>query len=40
MDIEEVLDFSRHADVKTMMLYRDRERDTQGRVSALAADSV
>jgi len=35
--LEEVLDFSRHADVKTLMLYRDRERNVQGRLAALVA---
>jgi hypothetical protein len=27
MGLEEVLDFSRHRDVKVLMVYRDRERD-------------
>ncbi len=40
IDLEAVLDFSRHADVKTMMMYRDRERDIQGKLSELVADSV
>jgi integrase/recombinase XerC len=40
IDLEEVLDFSRHADVKTMMLYRDRERNVQGKLSELVSDSV
>ena len=38
--LEEVLDFSRHRDVKIMMIYRDRERNVQGRLSALIAESV
>jgi integrase/recombinase XerC len=39
-DLEEVLDFSRHKDVRTLMIYRDRERDVQGRLSELVASSV
>lgn len=35
--LEEVLDFSRHADVKTLMIYRDRERNVQGRLAELVA---
>ena len=38
--LEEVLDFSRHKDVKTLMVYRDRARDVQGRIAALVADDV
>ncbi len=37
IDLEEVLDFSRHSDVKTLMIYRDRERNVQGRLAALVA---
>ena len=37
---EEVLDFSRHADVKTLMIYRDRERNVQGQLAALVAAGV
>lgn len=40
MDIEEVLDFSRHSDVRTLMIYRDRERNVQGKLSELVADSI
>ena len=40
MNLEEVLDFSRHKDVRTLMIYRDRERDVQGKLSELVADSV
>lgn len=36
--LEEILDFSRHKDVKTLMIYRDRERNVQGRLSSLIAD--
>ena len=35
--LEEVRDFSRHADVSTLMIYRDRERDVQGRIASLVA---
>ena len=38
--LEEVLDFSRHKDVRVLMLYRDRERDVQGQLAALIADDV
>ena len=38
--LEEVLDFSRHADVKTLMIYRDRERNVQGQLAALVASGV
>jgi integrase/recombinase XerC len=40
MGLEEVLDFSRHRDVKVMMIYRDRERNVQGKLSALVADTA
>lgn len=33
--LEEVLDFSRHANVSTLMIYRDKERDIQGILSEL-----
>jgi len=33
--LEEVLDFSRHAHVNTLMIYRDRERNVQGILSGL-----
>ena len=33
MTLDEVLDFSRHADVSTLMIYRDRERDVQGSLA-------
>ena len=38
--LEEVRDFSRHADVKTLMIYRDRERNVQGQLSDLVAAGV
>lgn len=40
MSLEEVLDFSGHADVRTLMVYRDRERDVQGLLAALVADGT
>ena len=38
--LEEVLDFSRHKDVKVLMLYRDRERNVQGQLASLIAWTV
>jgi len=35
IDLEEVCDFSRHADIRTLMIYRDRERNVQGNLSGL-----
>lgn len=35
--LEEVRDFSRHADVRTLMIYRDRERNVQGKLAELVA---
>jgi integrase/recombinase XerC len=40
MGLEEVLDFSRHRDVKVLMVYRDRERDVQGQLAALVAATL
>jgi len=40
LDLEEVLDFSRHRDVRTLLIYRDRERNVQGKLSELVADST
>ena len=37
IDLEEVLDFSRHKDVRTLLIYRDRERNVQGSLAALVA---
>ena len=36
--LEEVLDFSRHKNVQVLMLYRDRERNVQGKLAALIAE--
>lgn len=33
--LEEVLSFSRHSNVNTLMIYRDKERDVQGKISDL-----
>ena len=35
--LEEVQDFSRHKDIKTLLIYRDRERNVQGRLADLVA---
>lgn len=40
INLEEVLDFSRHANVKTLMVYRDRERNVQGKLAALVAEAL
>jgi integrase/recombinase XerC len=40
MDLEEVLDFSRHRDVRTLLIYRDRERNVQGKLSELVSESI
>ncbi len=40
MGLEEVLDFSRHRDVKVLMVYRDGERDVQGQLATLVAAGV
>jgi len=38
--LEEVLDHSRHKSVTTLMIYRDRERDTQGAISTLVSNTI
>jgi len=38
--LDEVLQFSRHKDVKTLMIYRDRERNVQGQLAGLVAAAV
>ncbi len=40
IDLEEVLDFSRHTDIKVLMVYRDRERDVQGVLANLVAEEI
>lgn len=37
MGLEEVLGFSRHRNVTTLMVYRDRERNVQGQLAGLVA---
>ena len=37
MGLEEVLSFSRHSNVTTLMIYRDRERNVQGELAAMVA---
>lgn len=37
--LEEVLDYSRHKDVRVLMIYRDRERNVQGLLAALVAET-
>lgn len=36
--LEEVLNFSRHANVNTLMIYRDKERDVQGLISKMLSE--
>lgn len=38
--LDEVRQFSRHKDVKTLMIYRDRDRDVQGTLAELVAAST
>jgi len=38
--LEEVMDHSRHKSVATLMIYRDRERDTQGAISTLVSNTI
>lgn len=38
--LEEVLGHSRHANVSTLMIYRDRERNIQGSIATLVAEAV
>lgn len=40
MPLEEVLDFSRHNDLRVLMIYRDRERDVQGQIANLVAQTT
>ena len=39
-NLEEVMDHSRHKSVATLMIYRDRERDTQGAISTLVSNTI
>lgn len=38
--LEEVMDHSRHKSVTTLMIYRDRERNVQGAISTLVANTI
>lgn len=38
--LEEVMDHSRHRSIATLMIYRDRERDVQGAISTLVANTI
>lgn len=38
--LEEVLDHSRHANVSTLMIYRDRDENLQGKIAELVAGTV
>lgn len=38
--LEEVMDFSGHANVQTLLIYRDRERNVQGKLSTMIAAGV
>lgn len=38
--LEEVMDHSRHKSISTLMIYRDRERDTQGAISTLVSNTI
>jgi integrase/recombinase XerC len=40
LPLEEVLDFSRHKDVQTLMIYRDRAANRQGHLASLVASGV
>ena len=42
INLEEVLDFSRHSrsSISVLLVYRDRERNVQGQLASLVADSV
>ncbi len=37
--LEEVMDFSRHRNVSTLLRYRDRERNVQGRLAQLVSEA-
>jgi len=40
VDLSEVTQYSRHRDVRTLMIYRDRERNVQGRLARLVSASA
>ena len=38
--LDEVRQFSRHKNINTLQVYRDRVRDVQGQLAVLVADTV
>ncbi len=38
--LDEVRQFSRHKNINTLLVYRDRVRDVQGQLAALVAGTV
>ena len=38
--LDEVRQFSRHKNINTLLVYRDRVRDVQGQLAALVADTI
>jgi integrase/recombinase XerC len=40
LDLSEVMQFSRHRDVRTLMVYRDHDRDVQGQLAGLVAGAA
>lgn len=38
--LEEILDFSRHANVSTLMIYRDHEENNQGNIAKIVANTI
>lgn len=38
--LEEVMDFSRHRNIKTLLIYRDRERNVQGKLADAVSKGV
>ena len=40
MDLTEVCQFSRHRNVSTLQIYRDKERDVQGQLAGLVAAAI
>lgn len=40
LPIEAVKDFSRHASLETVLIYRDKDRDYQGQIASLVASQV
>jgi hypothetical protein len=40
MSLPEVQDFSRHSDIKPLMLYNDRLQNAAGRLAAMADSEI